>query len=948
MKRIIVTFVVFALPIVLIAQLAPVNDAHAGTPRAASVAGEQLTTTPVISSVSPLKGRPGTVATINGTGFSTTPASNIVYFGGMRAVVAAATATSLQVTVPYGATYAPVSVLVSGLTAYSPYAFMPTFDGSPGDQDLSFSEYSGLAPGHHYRWGAVADLDVDGRLDLIEPNDNSTVSIVWNNSSPGALGPEAFLGFQSVDVGPRPYAVRTADLNGDGKQDIAAIANSGSSVTILKNVGGQQSMAFERQDINAVGAPQGLAIGDLDRDGKPDVLVSGYSIRVLRNIGTEGSIAFTPAIDLPGGYMHITLADIDGDQKQDVIAALREPTGSVSVFKNISTPGTIQFAYVVDFATGVAPMGIAAGDMDGDGKPDVVVTLGAGASGAPKRISVFRNVSIPDSISFAAPMDLPDLVNGAWEVELADLNGDGRLDIAAPVDHGAASMVSVFCNTSSGGILSFAPRVDIPTLGEGTYELSIGDLDRDGRPDLTVASLYNNTYGMAVHRNLTTAQSNAVAVTLPVRTVHPGTSVEIPVNVGDLTGRGVISYQFTVACDTPQAIVAIQNALITAGTLSAREGWTVAANTDSAGRITVGAFGATALTGSGPLVILTGLIDSNAADGQATGLTFSSFLFNAGEPLAETADGRLTVSDFQCGDVDANGSVQAFDAALTLRDAIGIAPLPPQGKLNADVDLNGQVQAFDAALILRRSIGLPPPGGVATCFIPMGKEAGDVPMPPVLTASLTAAGRRGERSVVRLRLSDQDATGILALTMTIALPSAKAGDWTVRPVDLPVEYVCAMHHPDAATWVIGLIDPSGIRLKDLTLEIEVSQPSLVRDITIPSVIVNATQLGGPDLADAAGHVLPREFALVSSYPNPFNPSTTIVFDVPAAAPVTIEVYDVLGVLVRSLVDRVMEHGRHEIVWDGTNDAGRVVSTGQYFCKMKAGEYLGALRLMMLK
>ncbi len=948
MKRNTITFMLFVLPLSLCAVFASVNDATAEIPQGASVAGVQLTTPPVISSVSPLKGKPGTLVTINGTGFSTTPVSNIVYFGGMRAGVAAATSTSLQVTIPYGATYAPVSVLVNGLTAYSQYSFMPTFDGSPDNQDLSFSGYTGLAAGQHYRWGTVADLDFDGRLDLIEPNNNNTVSILWNNSTPGDLTADSFLGFLSASVGVRPYCVKTADLNGDGKLDLAAIANTEGTLCVLKNVSGQQSIDFERTDFYATGAPQGIAIGDLDRDGKPDVLVSGTSISVFRGTGTGGDISFAPKVDLPGGYMAVTLADIDGDMKQDIVAALRSSGGYVTVFRNLSTPGMIEFAPAMNFQTGFAPMGIAAGDMDGDGKPDVTVTTGAGADGVPKQISVFLNVSVPDSVSFAEPLVLPDLINGAWKVELADVNGDGQLDIAAPVDHGAASMVSIFCNASSDGVLSFSPRVDIPTLGEGTYDLSIGDLDRDGRPDLSTAALYNGTYGISVHRNLTSAQTNAVPVTLPSRTVRKGMSIEIPVHVGDLTGKGVISYQFTVKFDTPQAIVAVQNALITTGTLSDQNGWSVIANSDTAGQITIGGFGATPLTGSGALVILAADIDSNATDGQTADLTFSSFLFNAGDPVADTLNGRLTISGFQCGDADANGSIQAYDAALTLRDAIGVAPLTSQGKLNADVDLNGQVQAFDAALILRRSIGLPPPGGVATCFAGTAKDGSVVQALQALSASLSAAGRQGERPVVRLTLSGEETAEVFALTMAFEVPAANEGEWIVRPVDLPPGYVCAMHHPDAGKWTVGLINPTGIHLKDLKFEIEVAQASLVRDLRISSCMANASLLGDVDMAGAATRVLPSAFALVSSYPNPFNPSTTVVFDVPATTPVTIEVFDVLGVHVRTLFDHVTDQGRHEIEWDGTNDAGRVVSTGHYFCRMKAGDFVGTLRLMMLK
>ena len=84
---------------------------------------------PVISSLSPSSGANGTVVTISGNNFSPTPAANIVYFGAVQAVVSSASPTNLVVTVPVGATFAPVNVTVNGLTAYSSQFFGPTFTG---------------------------------------------------------------------------------------------------------------------------------------------------------------------------------------------------------------------------------------------------------------------------------------------------------------------------------------------------------------------------------------------------------------------------------------------------------------------------------------------------------------------------------------------------------------------------------------------------------------------------------------------------------------------------------------------------------------------------------------------------------------------------------------------------------------------------------------------------
>ncbi|GEM_PF-3452911 len=94
--------------------------------------------------------------------------------------------------------------------------------------------------------------------------------------------------------------------------------------------------------------------------------------------------------------------------------------------------------------------------------------------------------------------------------------------------------------------------------------------------------------------------------------------------------------------------------------------------------------------------------------------------------------------------------------------------------------------------------------------------------------------------------------------------------------------------------------------------------------------------------------LPTEFRLNANYPNPFNPATTVSFELPQASPVRIEIFNVLGQKVRTLIDGYKEAGRHDIQWNGTDAAGHQVSSGIYFCRMTAGEYNHTIKMMMMK
>ncbi len=93
---------------------------------------------------------------------------------------------------------------------------------------------------------------------------------------------------------------------------------------------------------------------------------------------------------------------------------------------------------------------------------------------------------------------------------------------------------------------------------------------------------------------------------------------------------------------------------------------------------------------------------------------------------------------------------------------------------------------------------------------------------------------------------------------------------------------------------------------------------------------------------------PVAFRLVGNLPNPFNPVTKVVYQVPHEARVAIRVYDVAGRAVRTLIDGPVDPGQHEVVWDGRNDRGESVGSGVYFCTMDAGDFHGSHKMMLLK
>ncbi|MBT4332261.1 MAG: T9SS type A sorting domain-containing protein, partial [Candidatus Cloacimonetes bacterium] len=100
--------------------------------------------------------------------------------------------------------------------------------------------------------------------------------------------------------------------------------------------------------------------------------------------------------------------------------------------------------------------------------------------------------------------------------------------------------------------------------------------------------------------------------------------------------------------------------------------------------------------------------------------------------------------------------------------------------------------------------------------------------------------------------------------------------------------------------------------------------------------------------DANGILKPTVTALTGNYPNPFNPTTTISFSLAEASHVSINVYNMRGQLVKTLVNTELENAYHEIVWNGKDNSGKNTASGVYFYKMKASNYTATKKMILMK
>lgn len=95
-------------------------------------------------------------------------------------------------------------------------------------------------------------------------------------------------------------------------------------------------------------------------------------------------------------------------------------------------------------------------------------------------------------------------------------------------------------------------------------------------------------------------------------------------------------------------------------------------------------------------------------------------------------------------------------------------------------------------------------------------------------------------------------------------------------------------------------------------------------------------------------IIPSEYSITQNYPNPFNPTTTIEFSLPKHSSVSIDIYNILGQKIKTLVSTKLTAGSYNVNWDGANSDGVSVATGIYFYRLKADEFVKTRKMLLLK
>jgi gliding motility-associated-like protein len=476
-----------------------------------------LSQMPQINSVDKRASYPGDTIVISGSNFSANPAELRVSFGAVSGEIISATPTLLQVRVPEEThfDYINVTNLVSGLTAYSSGKFYTNYSGDPEFNPSEFSaplSFNAKEGEKEFYDLCSCDLNDDGKPDIIATKFESPavdMVVLKNNSTPENISFTQLSGTEipNLNVGAPTSNVICSDLNGDGKPDVIA-SRSGSTrneVFVLQNTstGGNISFApLRRLVMNAMVKSRRIAVSDLNFDGRPEVVVTnveGATVNIFVNNSTKTNVSFeaTPtSIDINGAENSsgIEIQDLNADRKPDIIVT-QFFKDNVYILKNNSTSGTISFnEQQVLTLMGNPLLNVKTADIDSDGLPDIVASSTSG-----DRLIIFPNTSATD-ISFGSPVSLTT-GKGPWGIDMADMNGEGKVDII--VGNQNQAQVNVLINNSTPGTFTFTADSSI-TTDLNTRNVLANDFDGDGKPDLAFTAFMGTTgpFKLEILRNL--------------------------------------------------------------------------------------------------------------------------------------------------------------------------------------------------------------------------------------------------------------------------------------------------------------------------------------------------------------------------------------------------------------------------------------------------------------
>jgi|GEM_PF-1283617 len=492
-------------------------------------------------------------------------------------------------------------------------------------------------------------------------------------------------------------------------------------------------------------------------------------------------------------------------------------------------------------------------------------------------------------------------------------------------------------NPGPGNIFESPQFLLEPTVPEYYYLSEDSPCIDTGNPD----PFYNDPNGSRSDMGAFPSGYVFIELEIPWVEAFPGDTVEVPITISDVTGLDVLSSELFVTYDSPDLDLLDVN--IPENSLPHQAGWILDYD-DQTGTVIIEIQGTMVISGSGLFCMMTYVLGDDVLPETAWNIDFQSALLNSGAYEPNTINGGIRLpGGIIYGDVNTNGYVTLTDVTLLFDYLTGGVELNAYQRHVAEVSGEAGITAYDGALITQHCYQhitlFPVEGGNVEMYaegmlsIPeVEAYAGDELEVPILVqnginvAALQATLTLGGQAV--------DLTGIVG-------PGQEA--WFSRYGGL---------YPSYNLYLGGSEAVNGNQTF-LTLMFQI--PDSVSgsfSIELTNMMFNETEVPGqvyreivihPASVQHGGEAIPERFAFAPAYPNPFNPTTNLVFDIPHASPVALTIYNALGQVVDVLESGTLPAGRYARSWDASR-----FSSGVYLAELVAQDYRQVRKLLLVR
>lgn len=325
---------------------------------------------------------------------------------------------------------------------------------------------------------AIADLNDDGRNDVavvtsfyFDPVNDHKLHVFLQDAFGNLQAPVKY------SLGNWPHSLDVGDLNGDGRMDVVvANSSSGSIGVLVQNASG----TLEPMVPYATTHTHLVRVGDFNHDGRADVASiagSGTSAHVfLQNAsGTLQPPAAHPVTY--SGSSDLDAGDVNADGRDDIIVMSGQASQAVGVLLQ-QAGGGFSAATYYGVTTLSSANGVAVGDVNDDGRQDVVLSYGGNSPNSFIGVFLQNAAGTLDAAVKRVSYDIPE------PVEVADVNSDGRGDILTL--HSGWSRMGIYLQNATGGLAAEVLE-PVPNDSYWPQALAVGDINGDGLPDAVIA-----------------------------------------------------------------------------------------------------------------------------------------------------------------------------------------------------------------------------------------------------------------------------------------------------------------------------------------------------------------------------------------------------------------------------------------------------------------------------